>query len=173
MLRIIAATAAGALLAAACAEPTPYQPTAEGGRYGYEETRIEDDRFRISFSGNALTDRDTVELFLLYRAAELTLEEGYDYFRVTTRDVEADRQLRSTGGYSAFDVRYRYFHPRYGWYGWRDPFWNDVNIRETTRYEALAEIVMGRGPAPDTADAFDAQQVVRNLQDDIVRPETG
>ena len=30
------------------------------------------DRWKVSFSGNSLTDRNTVETYLLYRAAELT-----------------------------------------------------------------------------------------------------
>lgn len=168
---IAAAGLAGGLVLAACAGPTPYQAALESG-YGYAEQRVERDRFLVSFSGNALTDRETVETFLLYRAAELTLQENYDYFTVVRRDTESETRIYDTG-LSRFDVRYRYYHPIYGWYGWRDPFWDDVDLRESTRYEAMAEIVLGRGETPDDPDAFDAREVVDNLEDQVVRPEEG
>ncbi|XBQ16747.1 MAG: hypothetical protein ABL308_02470 [Oceanicaulis sp.] len=172
MIRLALTLGAAATLAA-CAAPTPYQ-SAETGAYGFNETAIENDRFLVSFNGNSLTDRETVETFLLYRAAELTLERGYDHFFVVRRDTETDRRLVGDRfGHSPYGVRYRYFHPAYGWYGWRDPFWDDVNVREITRYEAQAEIVLGRGPAPNDPAAFDAREVVANLGPRVVRPEIG
>jgi hypothetical protein len=60
--------------------PTPYAPS-QGG-FGYSDARIEENRFRVVFRGNALTPRETVELYLLHRAAEVTLENGYDWFRI-------------------------------------------------------------------------------------------
>jgi len=57
----------------ACATPTPYQPNIRGqaASGGYSEVRIEPDRFRVNFAGNSLTSRETVEGYLLFRAAEL------------------------------------------------------------------------------------------------------
>jgi hypothetical protein len=175
MRRVLISMAALSMLAA-CASPTPYQ-AADGSRRGYTEQQIETNRFRISFDGNSLTDRETVETYLLYRAAELTVEEGYDHFMVVTRATDEDTRVTSSGAYSsfysAFPVHYSYYHPRWGWHGWRDPFWDDVSYRETTRYEASAEIFLGRGPKPDDPNAFDARDVISNLADDIVRPEPG
>lgn len=174
MLRMIMISSAAALLAA-CGGPTPYQSGAAGG-YGYEETAIESDRYLVSFSGNSVTERETVETFLLFRAAELTVERGFDHFLVVRRDTESDRRTVTSGDpfHSPFGVRYRYFHPAYGWYGWRDPFWDDdIRTREITRYEAQAEIVFGRGPAPDDPAAFDARDVIANLGPRVTRPETG
>ncbi|MEE2565306.1 CC0125/CC1285 family lipoprotein [Hyphobacterium marinum] len=170
--------AGAALIAlAACASPTPYQQAGTPGGYGFEQSQIEYDRYRISFSGNSLTDRDTVETYLLYRAAELTLENGYDYFWVTERATDEDTRRYGTGPdyygpwrARGFFVNYRYYHPAHGWYGWDDPFWNPRHYREVTRYEANAEIVLGRGPAPDERAAFDARDVLENLGPDIVRP---
>jgi len=173
MSRVLTSMAALAFLAA-CATPTPYQ-AADGSRSGYEETQIETNRFRISFQGNSLTERDTVETYLLYRAAELTVEEGYDYFTVVSRATDEDTRVTASGMgssyYSAFPVHYAYYHPRWGWRGWHDPFWNDVSYRESTRYEASAEVFLGRGTKPDDANAFDARDVIANLSDDIVRPQ--
>ncbi|AZU05223.1 hypothetical protein X907_2713 [Glycocaulis alkaliphilus] len=171
MKRLIAGLAASAAILAACAESTPYQRATSGG-FGYSEQQIEQNRFMVGFSGNSLTERQSVETFLLYRAAELTREQGYDYFRLIRRDTEAERRITGSAGpayRSRFDVFYRYYHPRHGWYGWRDPFWDDINLREVTRYEAMAEIQLGRGATPDSPDAFDAADVIRNLGP-LVRP---
>lgn len=167
----LAASAALAVLAA-CATPTPYAPLS-GAAYGYSEQTIEPDRVRLSFRGNSLTNRDVVESYLLYRAAEVTLERGFDHFIAVTRDTEVDRRLSSFGGpfHPGFSPSYWYFSPRFGWRGRWDPFWDDVELREITRYEASAEIVMGRGPKPEgDANAFDARQVRANLESRIRRP---
>lgn len=168
MRKLLLAVAAGLLTA--CATATPYQPAAVD-RYGFEETRIENNRIRINFRGNTLTERETVETYLLYRAAELTLESGFDYFIVADRDTE--RESRLTGSYRPrFAYDYWYFSPRRGWSPFYDPFWDEpTSYREVTRYEAVAEIAMFRGPKPaDNPDAFDAREVQQNLQGRIVRP---
>jgi hypothetical protein len=63
---------------AACAVPTPYQPLTGG--LGYEEAKIAPEQYRVSFTGNARTSKEVVDRYLLQRAAELTREQGYDYF---------------------------------------------------------------------------------------------
>lgn len=176
----MAAMALGAAALAACATATPYQQANAPGSnsYGFSEQRIESDRFRVSFSGNSLTDRETVEAYLLYRAAELTLMEGYDYFRLVDRDTERRTQFRSTGVgpyspfYPNFYPHWSYYHPYYGWRGAYDPFWNGRgDLREVTRYEASAEIKVYKGRKPqDDPTAFDAQEVVTNLEPRIQRP---
>lgn len=70
MLRKLLAAAAitTALGLAACQNgPTPYQPGAGNDR-GYAESKIENDRYRVSFKGNARTGRETVENYLTFRA---------------------------------------------------------------------------------------------------------
>jgi hypothetical protein len=171
MLRKILAVAMVAAvtgLAACSAGPTPYQPAAGYDR-GYSEQKIEPERYRISFKGNSLTGRETVENYLLYRAAELTLQSGYDTFTIVSRDTDKDRDIRRTGGYSRFS--YMYFSPRWGWVHAWDPFMSSpARYDEVTRYEAFAEIVMSRGPKGSDANAFDARQVSENLSASIQRP---
>lgn len=167
---------AGLALLAACATPTPYQP-AGNSQWGFQESQIESNRFRVSFSGNSLTDRETVETYFLYRAAELTLEHGYDHFLVAQRATDVESRIvgsRPDPFYRpGFGLHYSYFHPRWGWHGAGDPFWNDTNYREITRYEASAEILLGRGTKPDAANAFDARDVMANLGPRIQRPDAG
>jgi hypothetical protein len=168
MRTLLLAALAG--LVSACATATPYQPAAD--TYGFTETRIESNRMRIVFRGNSLTDRETVETYLLYRAAELTLENGSDYFIVANRDTEEHTRLQGYGHYPRFPFDYWYYSPRRGWSPWYDPFWAEPqSYREVTRYEAVAEIAMFRGQKPaGDPNAFDAREVQANLQGRIVRP---
>ena len=184
---IIASLVLAGLLAA-CTTATPYQPNIPGQAVsgGYSEQRIEPTRFRVNFAGNSLTSRETVEGYLLYRAAELTVEQGYDWFSIVDRNTEADRRtyIERDPFYSPwYGPAYGYWRPywRYygGGYGWRtwdpywgSPFWSDsIDVRTVTKFEASAEIIMHRGAKPaDDPRAFDARAVVANLGPRIVRP---
>ena len=55
---LAAGVLAGAALLTGCASgPTPYQPgAADSGDRGYSESKIENDRYRISFKGNSMID---------------------------------------------------------------------------------------------------------------------
>lgn len=173
---------------AACATPTPYQPYVKGQTYGggFSETRLETNRYRVTFAGNSLTTRETVEAYLLYRAAELTVQNGYDWFQVADRDtdkkvstyVEPDPLYRPWyGAYGVWRPSWRYYGRGFGWRGW-DPFWGDpfwadrVDVRTIERYEASAEVLMEKGAKPQgDARAFDAHAVIENLKPRIVYPE--
>jgi hypothetical protein len=183
------ATALTATLAA-CATPTPYRPATGSGysRTGYSEQQIEPDRFQVMFSGNSVTSRETVERYLLYRSAQLTLEQGYDHFVLANRDT--DKQSRTVvndwgGGFGAFGggfgywgPRWRFGGPRWGygaWSPWYDPFWDrQIDVRTIDKYEAMAEIVMGKGPKPKTdVRAFDARSVIDSLGPTVRMPTAG
>lgn len=165
--------AAALLLLAACETTTPYQPKDAGG-YGFSEQKIETNRYRIEFSGNSATPRAQVENALLYRAADLTLANGYDYFVVADRATDARTQVIPEGPryVSPFFFGGRYYSRRYGWMPWYDPFWDEPrDYFEVTRYEANAEIAMFKGKKPaNEARAFDAREVEANLRDKIVMP---
>lgn len=173
-MRMLALAAVAGLLAA-CATATPYQPSATAG-YGFQEQTIEQNRVRITFRGNTLTDRETVETYLLYRAAEITLQNGKDYFVVANRDTEEHSRLQGEGfSRNRYGFSYWAYRPHWGWSPWYDPFWDEPSrYREVTRYEAIAEIAMFNGPKPaNDANAFDAREVQANLQGRIVRPPAG
>jgi hypothetical protein len=165
---------AGALLLAACASETPYGPRGDGRGYGFAEQRIESNRYRITFRGNSLTSRETVENYLLYRAAELTIQKGYDHFIVVEDDTEKSTSYRTTGGpdpYFYYGAGRRF--PYYG-YGFRwGPGFYDNDIREVTRYTAVAYILMYEGEKPRKSNAYDAESVRDNLREFIRRPEEG
>jgi hypothetical protein len=163
---------AGLLMLSACATPTPYSP-ADGTGFGFSDAAIEPNRYRVAFAGNALTDVETVEDGMLYRAAELTLERGYDWFRVVSRDTDRDRDIVAVDIPTTRWINYRYFHPRHGWVWRTDSVWDyDRDYREITRYEAIAEVVMYHGTPPaDDASAYNARAVIDSLEPRIRRPQ--
>jgi hypothetical protein len=185
----LAGAAALALLAVGCAgKPTPYQPISSSSRVagGYSETRLAADHFRVTFIGNSFTSRERVEASLLYRAAELTLAEGYDWFVIEDREVEhqVERDLRPDplyrpwfyDNYGYWRPYWRYFGPRTGWRTWDpyfgDPFWADrIDTRTIERFEVSAEIRMNRGALqPSNRKAFDARDVIARIGPQIRDP---
>ena len=190
-VRGVALVAASALALAACTTATPYQPAARGSHVsgGYTDLQIEANRFRVTFSGNDLTSRETVETYLLYRAAELSLAKGFDWFQMAARDTEkktstyVNQPFGGFGGpfgggaYGYWGPSWRYHGGGFGWRGW-DPYWGDpffggsIDVQTVDRYEAMAEIVAGRGPKPADPRTFDAREVVANLQARIVVPQS-
>ncbi|MDI7775789.1 hypothetical protein [Asticcacaulis sp. EMRT-3] len=172
-LGIALAAAASLTLLSACATATPYQAASlTSGSYhpGYTDTRIEDDRYRIGFSGNDLTSRETVENYMLYHAAELTLKAGYDWFEVIKRDTDQKTRTVSTPDDPLWGNMSWRFYGRSRWSGWGMGF-DDWDSVQYTRYEANAEILMHKGAKPDgDPAAYDAHAVKANLERQIVRP---
>ena len=175
--------AASLALASCATTPTPYQPASDSrGEGGYSERQIAPDRWRVTFAGNALTSRETVEGYLLYRAAELTLAQGNDWFEIMDRQVEHEVRRESLDPLYDPWWRYPYWRPSwryYGrsgwayWYPWRgDPFWaSRVDARTVERFEASAEIAMHRGQVPPgNHRVFDAREVTARLAPQIRRP---
>lgn len=184
----ILASIALAGLVAACTTATPYQPNIAGQKVsgGFSEMRVEENRYRVTFSGNSLTSRQTVEGYLLYRAAELTVEQGFDWFAIVDRNTDVDRRTYVDSdpffspwygpGYGYWRPSWRYYGGGYGWRGWDpywgSPFWGDsIDVRTVIKFEASAEVIMHRGAKPaDDPRAFDARAVVTNLGPRILRP---
>ena len=72
-------------------QATHYQPMTPAG--GFAEMELEGNVWRIRFSHNASTTRETAQSYWLYRATELTLSKGYDGFEVLSNSGRA----RSSG----------------------------------------------------------------------------
>jgi hypothetical protein len=183
MNRSLGALAAVLLLGAslaACETATPYQPLAQNNAAGggFTDQKLDDTHFRVTFQGNSMTSRQRVETYLLYRAAELTVQQGYDWFAMVSTDTTNHQSAYLTpepGFYGGWAPSW-HFHGGFGWRGWDpyggDPFWaDDVDVETIDRYEAVAQIAMGHGPKPaDNPAAFDARQVMANIGPTIVKP---
>jgi hypothetical protein len=191
---VLAALASSTLMVAGCATETSYRPATGQGfsRTGYSERQVEPGRFLVSFAGNSVTSRDTVERYLLFRAAELTLQSGNDYFVMVDRDVDLQSRTYSTpgfgpgygyGGFGGYwGPSWNFYGRGYGWrrfggglgyggWGGFGGFGNDFDVRTIDRYEATAEVVMRSGPIPrDNLRAFNARAVVDSIRPSVVLP---
>lgn len=142
---LILAALAG--LAAGCATQPEYQARTQGERYGYAETLVQPNRIRVTYNGDTMTPRETVETYLLYRAAETTLLRGFDYFVVVGHDADEDTRVEMMG------------RPRFG----------GISYREISNHTAMAEIIMFEGDeAPPIPNIYDAREVQQTLQSRIV-----
>lgn len=156
------ATLLAAVSLGACAlQPTPYQPAADS-RYGYSEQRLQDDRYRVQFAGNEATARATVQDYLLFRAAELTLADGRTHFRFLEQSVEEHRR-EETVFVSAGNGLYRY------------PLFLGTSIVQgfvSKRFDAIAQFVTLLGdPLDGDPNVFNAAEVKRNLGPALRLPE--
>lgn len=164
MGRFLLVSVALALLVAGCATPTPYQPARDG--YGYYDQRIENDRYRITVSANTLTSRDTVENYLLYRAAQVTIQTGNNYFTIVHESVVP----RTT--YSGSTTFGDGFAPYYG-YPYNMGFGVGTStLTPQTSYQASAIIVVSKGKkrSDKALQTYNAQQVIQRLTPAIQYP---
>lgn len=153
------AIAAFMLAAAGCASagPAGYGPADQKG-FGFEEARIESNRYRVTYRGSADMPPEIVEDYALRRAAEIAVREGYDWFRVVGRDVSGEQRggvgIGAGVGGGSYGRRSGVgvgVSGDLGTIGGRDYF--------TVRLETL----MGAGDKPEGADYFDARDVLQRI----------
>src|SRR5215469_2124146 len=84
------------LLGAFISCATPYQQS--GFRGGYQDAQIDSNTASVTFHGNAYTSKQSVQLALMYRCAQVTLQDGFDYFVVLNTDTEAKQGIHQTAG---------------------------------------------------------------------------
>lgn len=148
------------ILAACAVSPTPYQAVGDEG--GYADQQLESDRYRVKFEGNDATSRETVEDFALYRAAELTLQTGNDYFKVVSKEVEP--VIGSVRGVSpGFGIGVGGGNVGFGLstaFGGGRPDYSYVTFLDIIVYE-------GEKPADDR-EAYNALDVVERLKPAII-----
>ena len=90
--RLILTAGLSALLLAGCS--TSYHQKGFFGD-GYTDYRVNQDKFAVTFRGNEYTDSEDVRRFALTRAAELTLQNGFRYFKVLS-EKDVSRQAVET-----------------------------------------------------------------------------
>lgn len=160
MTRSPLALAAAALVLAGCQTATTYHPSEGPGGVGYSDEQLAGNRYRVTFTGNSATPRETVEDYLLLRSAEVTLKADHRYFLFDTRDTK---------------TKTTYHSDFVGWPGWpgRGWYWHswafgpeDMGMDTTpvTRYQAYAEIVLlSDDQAKSEPRAVNAQEVLDHI----------
>lgn len=151
----IALTGLSALALGACANLAPYGAQQGQGGQGFSEQRIESNRYRVSYNGVGAAGR--VADWALLRAADLTTEQGYDWFEVTQSWTDGRpggaggvRPSVSIGGGSS----------RYGGYSASGVGVGvGLNFSGPQPTSTTLEVVLGRGQKPDRPNAYDARSV--------------
>jgi hypothetical protein len=149
------------VLAGCAADPTPYQPATNG--YGFSQQQIENNRYRVTFAGNSATSLDTVRSYMLYRAAEITVESGHDYFVVADQNAQSTTTYRGTGS-TPFGFGTGFDSGGFG------VGFSSFSAYPIDSYTAWADIVVGDGPKPaGDLNAYDARDVLSQLDSAVVR----
>jgi len=140
----------------ACATSVPYGPATSDNAKGYSVQPIENNRFRVAYRDNSM---EIARSRALRRAAEVTLENGDEWFLVTTAysdtgELAGGGSSVSIGGASSS--------------GGRSSVGLGVGIAlpmggSSGPVEHVMEIITGSGQKPDNADAYDANDVLANL----------
>ena len=176
--RLLALTL-GLMMLAACTTTTPYQQ-AVGRGDGYTEQRLESDKYRISVRGNSVTEQATLENYVIFRAAEITLASGNDYFIMLEDSTEVRRSFNSYGttfGGGGFGRRGCFYGGGFGRGFGRSGFGGggfgttSTRTREITEYTvgAIVQVFSGTKPA-ENITAYDARSVIENLGPSLLRP---
>lgn len=155
MNRLMLTAAFCTVLAACSTTPTTFAPAAGPQAVGFSEYRIEPGRYRVTFRGGPGAPSEQVSDFALLRAADLTLAQGFEWFRVTDRYIGGDSRNNNNSRLSV------------GAGGLRSGASTAMGLSLGTSFDLgggpqltqTLEIMMGRGPRPPGADVYDAQQV--------------
>ncbi len=138
------------LILAGCA--TSYQK--DGFTGGYKDMKLGQDLYQVSFKGNGYTKSDRVQKHFLHRCAELTIEQGYDYFVFVNQEAGVSHQNLGTN-YNG-NISQNYF----GGYNYS----GTVKTTTITTHEQSGVIKLFQdGTQPPIA--YEAQEVLKSMED--------
>ena len=153
---VVLAVAAALLPGCATRPPQSYLPATERSG-GYSETKIQEGVFGIHFKGNEYTNLQRVIDFVLLRASEVSLNNGYPYFRVLNEKSDMRTVSGSTPVTTGAACTNRYC------------FGSTLTAWESYSYQVPATYMMIQGFKERPQDGepgpvFDAQQVRDNIR---------
>lgn len=156
--------AASLALTAACASTPSYTPAASQGAAGYSERQIETGRYFVTYRSGTSAEAALVHDYALLRAAELTLQNGSEWFWVDRASYEGQSQ-RSSGPSLGIGI---------GGGSWGGNVGGSVGVGVNvplggsrpngSARGATLEIRFGQGPKPDDANAYDARSISQNIR---------
>ena len=160
MIRTFIFAAACAALAACASTPT-YAPATSPSSAGYSETQIENNRYFVTYRAPGAADVRLLEDYALLRAADLTLQNGREWFWVDRRTI--DEQSAYGGPSIGVGI---------GGGSWGRRSGGSVGVGMSfplggggqRANSATLEIRMGEGAKPDDPNAYDARAVSQNLR---------
>ncbi|MES2034134.1 MAG: hypothetical protein V4466_08160 [Pseudomonadota bacterium] len=166
MKRVLIAACASLALTACATAPTVYQP-ADRTAVGFTDYRIESGRYRVTFNGGRGAPLSQVADFALLRAAEVSVADGYDWFRIVDRQdgmngaPSSGPRVSLGGGGSNWDGGYS----RGGYRGSGSSVGLGAGVSFDLSggpaYSRTIEVLAGKGRKPADADVYDARDVIR------------
>lgn len=153
----------------ACASTPDYVPADDADDYGHYSTRLDDNRYRIVYNGKRSTSLNTAKDYALLRAAELTLQEGNDWFQIVDRESSSTHRTDPSTG---FRYERAYFVERNCSLlscrqSVRPASYASVGIDHRSpeiKHSHALEIVMGKGEMPSSGGHYyDASSVAQSL----------
>jgi len=173
MKPVLLAACAALTLTACATAPTVYQP-AGGTAVGFTDYRIESGRYRVTFNGGPGAPLSQVADFALLRAAEVSVAEGYDWFRIVDRRDSMNGapsggpRVSLGGGGSNWDGGYRRGGYRGGGSSVGLGAGVSFDLSGGPSYSRTLEVLAGKGPKPATEDVYDARDVIRVVGQDAL-----
>jgi hypothetical protein len=167
MIRTLVFVAAFGLAACATAPPPPYTAAASPSSLGFSETQIESNRYFVTYRAPSGADAAVLQDYALLRAAELTLQNGRDWFWVDRRSMD-EMHARSSGSSVGIGVGGGSWGRRSGasvGVGVNFPLGGGQSGPRAR--SATVEIRLGEGPKPDDPNAYDARSTAANLRSRI------
>ncbi|HDZ07807.1 CC0125/CC1285 family lipoprotein [Pseudohongiella sp.] len=155
-------------LLTACASQPDYR-AADGRGYGYTEQQLSSDQYRVSFKARG-DDTGLAMDYAMLRASELTLEEGYDWYDIASRETLVDRERVDPGVSAGAGITYTTVKDC-GLLGCRtyqrpsQSYHTGMHLGdERSDVEVIMEIRLGNGMRPSGEQSYDAREVYQNLK---------
>lgn len=138
-----------AVLSASCA--TKYQH--KGFTGGYTDQQLQEDVFRVSSRVNGFSSEERAEDFTMYRACEVTLQHGFDYFVIVDSSDTTRTSYAGSGHADAYS------------YGNSTSVTYNQNINAVTKPGRMMVIKTFQGAkSKDNVNAYDARQTMNYLE---------
>ncbi|WP_292068964.1 CC0125/CC1285 family lipoprotein [Brevundimonas sp. UBA7534] len=156
---VILGVVGSALVLSACASLAPYGAQQGPGGQGFSEQRIESNRYRVTYNGVGAPG--PVADYALLRAADLTTQEGYDWFEVV--QAWTDGRPGGAGGVRP-SVSIGGGTSRYGGYSASGVGVGvGLNLSGPQPTSTTLEVVLGRGTKPDRPSVYDAHSIQASI----------
>ena len=153
-----------ALSACATAGPPPYAAAPSQTAAGYSETQIESNRYFVTYRAPSGADAATLQDYALLRAADLTLQNGREWFWVDRRTLD-EQNSRSSGPQIGVGIGGGSYGSRSGGsvgVGINFPLGGGQSGQRAR--SATLEVRFGEGAKPDDPNAYDARSISTNLR---------